>query len=226
MASVQREYREVHERDEGAGLAIGGSVGEALGGVAAVILAILALAGLEPLMLASIAVIVVGAALIFAGAAAASRYASASSGLEGEESHMGTPISAEFLGGVTGVVLGILAVLGMVPEILIASSIIVFGASLMLGSAASAQLASMTRRTSYTAAGVTETGHVAREAATAASGSQVLVGLAGIILGIVALVGQTGFDLTLNLIALLVIGAGILLTGSVVGGRMMSMLSR
>jgi uncharacterized membrane protein HdeD (DUF308 family) len=61
---------------------------------------------------------------------------------------------------------------------------------------------------------------VARDALTAATGTDVLVGLATIVLGILALTPET-----LILVAMLALGAAVLLTGGAVIGRMLSIFA-
>ncbi len=63
--------------------------------------------------------------------------------------------------------------------------------------------------------------HVADEAMTAAGGVQALIGLASILLGILALIGLNPG--VLSLVALLAIGTAILLSGTAVSGKMLSM---
>ena len=55
--------------------ALGGSIAEGLSGIAAVALAIIGLAHVFPLLMASIATIALGAALAFEGGAISARYA-------------------------------------------------------------------------------------------------------------------------------------------------------
>ena len=68
------------------------------------------------------------------------------------------------------------------------------------------------------ASGATERfGHLTREIAVAASGTQMLIGVTAIVLGILALIGVD--PLTLSLVGLLAVGASILFSGSAVSGR-------
>jgi len=82
--------------------------------------------------------------------------------------------------------------------VLLPAAIIVYGAALLLSSGATARLNSL----AVTGPGVHEIArHVAREAVFAAGSAQVLIGLSGVILGILALVGFT--PLILSLVVLL-----------------------
>lgn len=203
----------------GASFAVGGSLAEGICGAAAIVLAIIGLAHADWGMLAAVATIVTGAALVFEGAATTARSVKFSAGQFAETE--GAALSVEFLAGITGVVLGVLAILGIEASILVSAAVIVFGASLMLESIA-------TSRFSMTSVGGELPGESPRMMAvsSAASGSQVLVGLAAIVLGIIALVSASAAAATLNLVALLVVGGGILLTGTAVSSRMLGMFSR
>ncbi len=148
----------------------GGLLGEAIGSIAVIALSIVGLAGIFSATMAAIGTIILGAALlveegIFTGTTdALMRLESPSSAL---------------LGGLTGVVLGVLALLGQAPETLLGAATIVFGAALLFG----------------------QFSHLAE----ADFGSRAMVGIASVVLGILAVVGLT--PLTLVLVALLSLGA-------------------
>lgn len=134
-------------------------MGELIGALAVIALTIagLAIGGFSS-VLPAIATIIFGAALlvedgVFAGTGAIGR---------GEWTTTG------FLGGVTGIVLGILALLGAVPGTLIAAATIVFGATLLFG-------------------------HLTE----GSFGGRALVGVAAIVLGILAVVGLSQLTLVL-----------------------------
>ncbi len=63
-----------------------------------------------------------------------------------------------------------------------------------------------------------------QEAALAAAGVQVLIGLAAVILGILGVLGNN--TVLLSMLALLVLGFSILLNGIATNGRMLSLLGR
>jgi hypothetical protein len=101
------------------------------------------------------------------------------------------------LAGAAGVVLGILALLGMHANTLIAASVIVYGAAMMLSGSASLRLqASGSHQIGETAAGQMSTG---------GGGIQALGGLVAIVLGLLSLTG--GNSPTLVLVAFLVLGS-------------------
>jgi hypothetical protein len=211
-----------HEEERSAEVVVGGSLIEAITAAAAVVLAIIGLSHVYPSYLLPITIIATGAAVLFEGGAIAARF----SQLLGETTHsktaaaeLGGGMGVEVLGGLATIVLGILALLGVDMMILASVASLVFGGTLLFSSATTARLNAlmidgrgwpdMTRR-------------VAREAVYAASGVQVLVGLAAVILGIIALAGW--FPLELNLVAMLCVGASILLSGAALSSRMMSIL--
>ena len=88
-------------------------------------------------------------------------------------------MSAEFVGGATGITLGLLALLAVAPVTLTSVAVIVFGGALLLGSGAN------WRVSSALSGGDTQRGEeMARQAVNAASGAQVLVALGSAVLGI------------------------------------------
>jgi hypothetical protein len=165
--------------------------------------------------LTSIAAIVIGVGLMaqgFNSAADNSRMtiaagAAASPDLAGE-------VMVDVLAGITGVILGILALIGINVEILLASALIVFGGSLMLSGALTMQ-----ERVVIPAAGVGGAPLVANRG-SAAGGMEVLLGIAAIVLGILALVLTNGGVLVM--VGYIAVGAALLLvsasfTGAVIG---------
>src|SRR5499427_6197993 len=115
-----------------------GGLADAIGGIATIVLAIIALAGVHPEVILPIAVIVFGAALLVQGGTMLSEYASiifpaGSTYPSSEQFGMGS-LSTLFLVGVSGIVLGILALLGINFTILSAIAVIAFGSALLLSS--------------------------------------------------------------------------------------------
>lgn len=204
----------------------GGSVVEGLCGAATVVLAILGLANMWPDYMASIATITFGVALLAQGGAIAARYSQLLREATPFEWDARTEVGgmgAELLAGGAGVVLGILGILGIGTPTLIPIAVIVFGAALLLGSSAAVDLGTLTALS--TAEASTERfAHVVRQASTAASGAQVLVGISAIVLGILALVGVQ--PLAITLVALLVVGAAVLFSGAAVSSRVASVMRR
>jgi hypothetical protein len=183
-----------------------GLFAEGVGGIATIVLAILALSGLSPDYLLAIATIVFGAALLIEGTSMAANYANVLSvSPAGEIIPAGSQgLSALLLGAISGIILGVLALIGIADNVLVSSAIIVFGCSLLLNGTAMSTSAN---------------------AGIGSAGGQLLAGVTAIVLGILALAGQ-GFGQgaaqgaagnlrgTLDLVALLVLGAAILVTGN------------
>jgi hypothetical protein len=128
MTSVETNIREATN--------YGGLV-DALGGAATVVLAIIGLAGTKADMLLAIATVVFGAALLIQSGTILSELthmmfppgASTSA-----EEFSGGGLSTVFLVGMAGIVLGVLALLGIFPVELIAIAVIAFGGALVFGS--------------------------------------------------------------------------------------------
>ncbi|HUU68435.1 MAG TPA: hypothetical protein VM186_02840 [Planctomycetota bacterium] len=193
----------------------GGSATEALLGAGAVVLSILGLLNILPQYMASISVIALGAALLIGGGALAARFSRAVSAAEpstAAEAVQGG-VAMQALAGAAVVVLGILALLGTMPATLLAISLIVIGGGSLLSSSAIARVNTVIART---------TGR--SEMTSGAAGIDVIVGLGAIVLGILALAGFN--PATLILVGTLSLGAGLLLSGSALAGRAMSMFAR
>ena len=183
---------------------------EAFAGLSAIVLAILGLADIVRPYMLPIATLVLGAALLFEGGAVVARWSLLARSKEsgGVWPEIGGVTTAEMLGGATGIILGIFGLLGIATTTLSASAVVVSGAVLVLGSGPSSRLNALA------GAGRTagERFEIAREVVSAMAGSQLMIGLAAIVLGILALVGVSAPILTL--IALLVLGLSTVMAGS------------
>jgi hypothetical protein len=197
-----------------------GGLADAIGGIATIILAIIALAGVHPEIMLPIATIVFGAALLIQGGTMLSEYASiifpAGSATASPEQFGVGSLSSLFLVGVAGIVLGILALLGITPSILTAIAVIAFGSALMLTSNSVRHLYMMQSCASWSGAPRAGAELLAGEMASGSAGVQMLAGLAAIVLGILAVLGMNQNILTLA--ALIVLGATVILTGSALSG--------
>lgn len=204
--------------------ATGGSTAEIVGGLAAVVLAILGLAHVAPRFMLTIATIAIGAALVFEGASIAAEYSGLLARADEstmEPTEMGGGMTAEMAAGITGIVLGILALLGLEPMILTPAALIVFGTALAFGSGMVSRLNDLKIEMSGAHAPAQR---VAREAMGASAGTQVLIGLGGVVLGILALVGTV--PMVLTLVGLLSVGASVLLSGNAVSGWIVALVRR
>ena len=220
IASQQGYQGEARREDQTTAKVIAtGTLAEGIAGAGAMVLAILGLVGILPLLMLYVATIAVGAALLFEGGAVSGRVATmlgSENRSRAELAEIGTGMSAEFLAGVAGVVLGVLALLGIAPITLVSIAAIVYGGALVLGSSATARINSLTfnRYEGSTARAA------AQEAIVAASGVQILVGIGAIVLGIMSLIGI--LPLTLLLVSMLMLGFADILSGGAIGGRVLS----
>lgn len=211
------------EDERSAKVVAGGSITEAVCGAATVVLAIIALAGVAPGYVASIAAIVFGAALVAHGGAVAARLRELSRETSPTEwdtrVELGGGSGAELIGGIATIVLGILGLIGVATAALVPIAVIVSGGTLLLGSAATADLGTMGASTHHRSMAES-----ARHASAAAAGLQSLSGAAAVVLGILALVGIDAA--VLALVGFLVLGASVLLSGTAVSTRMAAVMRR
>jgi hypothetical protein len=202
----------------------GGSIVESIGGIGALVLSILGLIGFIPVTMASLATIAAGGALLIGGGTLASQYTRIFSGARPRLSHsiIGGGMAMESLAGFAAIVLGLLSLLGINSGVMLAAAVIVLGCALLLASGAIARLTTLPLREPF---GIAEQArqaehehYIVRDALYAASGSEALIGAGAIVLGILSLSGIA--PMALILVALLAVGASILVAGSSVAGRM------
>jgi hypothetical protein len=207
-----------------------GGFADAIGGVATIVLAILGLAGVFPDLLAGIATIVFGVALLIQGGTMLSEYAQIIFPPGGRswsiDQFGGSTLSAVFLVGASGVVLGLLSLIGIHPAVLIPAAIIAFGTALVLSSNAVWHLhvikhSMMTRSSESTATG---SEILASEMASGSAGMQALAGLSAVVLGILAIATTGTSQTVLFLVAFLALGATLILTGSTLSGTVLSFM--
>ena len=214
METIMRTPQQLKE------LTLGGSSSAMLGGAAALILSILGLAGVAPHYMLSIASIALGAGVLFEGGFIAAEYGRILN-LGGAETsarvELAGGLSGEALAGIAAIVLGILALLGVVPGVLMSIAAIVLGAGVTMGSGVIARLNALKIETS----GNHETAQrLAKDAMSAAAGLQALVGLSAIVLGILALIGVAAQ--TLDLVAMLALGSSALVSGGSIVTRVLA----
>ena len=194
-----------------------------MGGIATIVLAIIGLSGVKPDVLVSIATIVFGAALLIQGGAMLSEFAQTEVTPDANAASGGGGLSALFLVGVGGIVLGVLALLGIHATMLTGGRrdrLRQRVGDQQLRGLAAPDLALGGRCGSRPAPPWCR--FIASEVAAGSAGVQAMAGLAVIVLGILAVCGV--FTGPLTLIALLVAGAAILLTGSTLSGTMMGFM--
>jgi hypothetical protein len=208
-----------------------GGLADAIGGIATIVLAVCGLAGIHPPMMAAVATIVFGIALLIQGGTMLSECAAIYfpqnvTSAASTDQFGGTSLSALFLVGAAGIVLGVLALLGIESAVLTPVATIAFGTALVLSSNAVWHIYTLQRASMKAANPTSES--IGREilASDMASGSaaiQALAGLAAIVLGVLAVAGNR-FDLTLNLSALLILGATIVLTGGSLSATVLGLM--
>lgn len=195
---------------------------DALGGIATIVLAIIALSGVRSLDLLSIATIVFGAALLIQGGAMLSEFAVIEATPETSSGATGGGLGVLFGVGVAGIILGVLALLGVHSTILDSVAVIAFGGALVVSASAVWQLLTSRSIATRFQTGSSMLRVVASEVATGSSSVQGLAGLAVIVLGVLGVAGIMTNNLAL--IALLVAGAAIVMTGSTLSGTMIGFM--
>jgi hypothetical protein len=198
-----------------------GGFADALGGIATIVLAIVGLSGVKPDVLISISTIVFGAALLIQGGAMLTEFAQIETMPENGVAG-GGGMSALFLVGVAGIVLGVLALLGVYPPALTSAAVIAFGTALLISSFAVWNLLTSRSMATRFQSRAPIVRFIASEVAAGSAAVQAASGLAVIVLGILAVSGV--YTAALTLIALLIAGASILLTGSTLSGTMVGFM--
>lgn len=144
------------------------------------------------LMVSAVAAIILAVAFLIEGGSMARFFRTEHREIETPTERL--EISSEIIGGAAGLVLGILALLNMIPVLLISIAALVYGAALTLGSALAPHLA-RPREAPYERTPV---------------GIETLTGIAGLVLGILAVIGIR--PLVLSLVAFIVLSFGAFLT--------------
>jgi hypothetical protein len=200
----------------------GGMSAEALAGLCGAVFAILGLALHAP-TLGGVAAILIGLALVMHGGSIASRWRQAlhrldrgaatsehGGGFDRRELFGG--LGTELVGGGITLALGVLAIAGVIPYVLLPVAAIVVGATVLFGGATQPELAHLAPDYDPRASKMT------RGAVVASGGVMVLAGIASAVLGILALL-HVGPAVTLSLIAMLCIGVALFLAGGSLAAR-------
>lgn len=193
-----------------------GGLVDAFGGAATVVLAIVALAGTSSDMLLAIATIVFGAALLIQSGAIVSELSAMivpEGGAALAENFGGGGLAIVFLAGTAGIVLGVLALIGIHPVMLASIAVIAFGSAVVFGGGSVWSVFRLKQSGQTVVSGAQI---VATEIAAGSAGLQCVGGLAAIVLGILAVTGT--LPAILSLVGLLIMGAAIVLTGSTLTG--------
>ncbi len=246
----------LHEREKTAQVVASGSLVEAIGGLAAVILAILGLIGTLPMTMLTIGGMCVGFALLVEGAAIASRWSRLQRyGGNRYEATLGSGVTAEFLAGIVAFVLSLMALMGYAPATLMPVTLICLGAGILLGSGQTAEMTRLSepqhrmmgfRRTDESTTEVNvRTGEDYRTPAERRNEDRgtdyydyhnmdrSIAAASGaqlfVGLGVITLgvLSLIGYNpMTLCLVGVLAVGVAILLSGGVIASRLWSVFSR
>lgn len=207
---------EDHEARITRGVVAGGSSVETLGGLVALGVTIAGFSTL-PFQMASIAVLALGVALFAQGLAVMTRWRDAvkrfAKARGARPELIGGGVSVEAFAGLVGIVLGIVALSGVNPLVVLPAAVTVFGGALLLGGATQPDLVFLAPERNPRIARVTY------DAIQTSGGIMVLVGVGASVLGILALL-DVGPVLTLTLVALLAIGAALLFAGGALTARL------
>jgi hypothetical protein len=199
-----------------------GLLTEGAAGIAVIVLAIIALAGVSAEALTSIAAIVIGVGLMvqaFNSAAEHSKMMTANAATSAHAAaDFGGDVMVDCMCGLTGIVLGILALVGMNAAHLLPPALIVFGGALLVSGAVSAR-----PRTLAMSGSGSEAMSVTYQGSAAAGGMEILIGLAAIVLGILSLL-TTG-TWVLVLVGFIAVGAAMLLVSATFSGAVMRLFT-
>jgi hypothetical protein len=217
-------FREMLSRES----ATKGGFVDAIGGLATIVLAVLGLAGVRPTLMTGIATIIFGVALLIQGGTMLSEYTRIifppGAKVASFDQFGGNSLSTVFLVGAAGTWHSSLARNSC--EVLTPIAVIAFGTALVLSSNAVWHLHMLKRAVMTTESDSRLAGSeiLATEMASGSAGMQALAGLAAIVLGILAIAGTGADDMILILVALLALGATLVLTGSSLSGTVMSFM--
>lgn len=192
----------------------GGSIAQAAAAGAAAVLAIIGLAGTSTYLMMSITTIVLGAAFLLREGGIMAQSFRSGRVARGEvfDEVLGSGLTAATIAGIAGVALGILALVGVVPSILIPAAVIAFGGGLLLDASMGASM------TIAHPQGIAT--HAPVGTVTPGAGGELLVGVGAAALGILALLGLA--PVTLSLVALLALGVSTFLVGGAIGTKLVS----
>jgi hypothetical protein len=196
------------------GALTGGSALETLGGLAATVLSVIGFQH-RPVEMCAIATIAHGVALLSLGASIMARWHDAlrrARGSKLERRELIEGVSTEVFGGCVGIVIGIVALAGVQPLVVLPVAAIVFGGSLLLGGATQPDLV-------YLAPAHDQRGgRITFSAIQASGGIMIIVGVAAAVLGVLALLA-IGPPLVLALVAMLAIGFALVVAGGALTAR-------
>ncbi len=204
-----------------------GSLVEAVGGIAVIVLSIIGLASATAGTLTAVALIILGVALLAESGAIATEFTrlfsnGAASGATVEIGGMPAGIA---IGGAV-LVLGILSLIGVGTAALVPAAIIAAGGLLLISGPAMARMSEVRNQASGYPDAVQ---NLMRTAASSSAAFKVLAGIAAIVLGILSFTVAGGAAMgapdTLSLVALIVLGGSLLFSGGSLTGSAARMFS-
>jgi len=195
-----------------------GLLTEGAAGIAVIVLAVIALAGTSSSALASIVTIVIGVGLMVQAFNSAAEHSKGLPANAAPIPDLGGEVMVDGLSGITGIILGILALVGINPPHLVPSALIVFGGALLLSGAIS-----LRPRAPQSAAPAGQTQVVPYQGSAAASGMEILIGIAAIVLGILSLIFVGSW--VLALVGFVAVGVALLMVSATFGGSMMRLFT-
>lgn len=200
-----------------------GSITEVGGGLAVVALSIISLARADNGFLLAIAGIVLGVALLAEGGTVVAELSNAltASGETGSGTEF-SGMSMEFMAGTAAIVLGVLAVIGIDTVTLLAATVIAVGGAMIVAASGMRHLNAVRLHTGPASPVVQQVTHAA---SANAAHAEALAGIAGIVLGIVAL-STPAHGAVLTAVGLLVLGAALTVNGATLTGRTARMFAR
>jgi len=210
------DMEKAHENEK---VLLGGSFAETVAGAGSVVLAILGLVGILPESLLAVSIVALGAAFILESSSIGSRFSwvlRQTAHTSFEVGEVGVGMTTQFIGGAAGIGLGVLSLLGLVPNILLPVGVIIFGLTLISSVGVKARLNDLEVECGQSHE---MAGRVMREAVSTSSGIQILFGLGAATLGVLSLVGVFA-PITLTLVATLAVGGASLFSGAAVSARM------
>jgi hypothetical protein len=190
-----------------------GLLTEGAAGIAVIVLAVIALAGTSSGALASIVTIVVGVGLMVQAFNSAAENSKVTTANATPIPDLGGEVLVDGLSGITGIILGILALVGINPPYLVPSALIVFGGALLLSGAIG-----LPATTSQSAVLGGQTQVVSYQRSVAASGMEILIGIAAIVLGILSLIFVGSW--VLALVGFIAVGAALLMVSATFSATM------
>jgi hypothetical protein len=154
----------------------------------------------------------------FNSAAEHSKMMTANAATGAHAAEFGGDVMVDCMCGLTGIVLGILALVGMGAAHLLPPALVVFGGALLVGGAVSIRAKTLPMSSSGgEALAVTYLG------SSAAGGMEILIGLSAIVLGILSLL-MTG-TWVLVLVGFIAVGAALLLASATFNGAVMRLFT-